>query len=102
MPDAPVEKVLEGVHATLRQLAQALDRNKVLEITNLDKVFASGDEENIILAGLNLLIWHGERVGLIKFGSRVDITFGPEWQLEVQEGQRVSAGSSIIARRKKS
>ena len=32
MPDAPVEKVLEGVHATLRQLAQALDRNKVLEI----------------------------------------------------------------------
>jgi molecular chaperone GrpE len=32
MPDAPVEKVLEGVHATLRQLAQALERNKVLEI----------------------------------------------------------------------
>jgi phosphatidylserine decarboxylase len=44
----------------------------------------------------------GERVGLIKFGSRVDITFGPEWDLEVKEGQRVSAGSSIIARRKKS
>jgi len=42
----------------------------------------------------------GERIGLIKFGSRVDITFGPEWQLEVQEGQRVSAGSSILARRK--
>lgn len=42
----------------------------------------------------------GERVGLIKFGSRVDITFGPEWQIEVKEGQRVSAGSSIIARRK--
>ena len=32
MPDAPVEKVLEGVHATLRQLASALERNKVLEI----------------------------------------------------------------------
>lgn len=30
-PDAPVEKVLEGVHITLRQLAQALERNKVLE-----------------------------------------------------------------------
>jgi phosphatidylserine decarboxylase len=42
----------------------------------------------------------GERIGLIKFGSRVDITFGPEWQLEVQEGQRVSGGSSILARRK--
>lgn len=32
MPDAPVDKVLEGVHATLRQLASALERNKVLEI----------------------------------------------------------------------
>jgi phosphatidylserine decarboxylase len=42
----------------------------------------------------------GERIGLIKFGSRVDVTFGPEWQLEVQEGQRVSAGSSVLARRK--
>lgn len=32
LPGAPVEKVLEGVHITLRQLAQALERNKVLEI----------------------------------------------------------------------
>ena len=32
MPDAPVEKVLEGVHATLRQLGAALERNKVLDI----------------------------------------------------------------------
>ncbi len=31
-PETPVETVLEGVHATLRQLASALERNKVLEI----------------------------------------------------------------------
>lgn len=31
-PDAKVETVLEGVHATKRQLAAALERNKVLEI----------------------------------------------------------------------
>ena len=31
-PDAKVETVLEGVHATKRQLASALERNKVLEI----------------------------------------------------------------------
>ena len=31
-PDTPVETVLEGVHATLRQLAAALERNKVLEV----------------------------------------------------------------------
>lgn len=32
MPDAKVEQVLEGVHATRRQLISALERNKVLEI----------------------------------------------------------------------
>lgn len=42
----------------------------------------------------------GERVGLIKFGSRVDVQLGPEWEVAVRVGQRVSAGSSIIARKK--
>jgi len=32
MPGAAVETVLEGVHATRRQLASALERNKVVEI----------------------------------------------------------------------
>jgi phosphatidylserine decarboxylase len=41
----------------------------------------------------------GERIGLIKFGSRVDVFFGPEWAPEVTTGQRVSAGSSVLARR---
>jgi phosphatidylserine decarboxylase len=40
----------------------------------------------------------GERVGLIKFGSRVDVQFGPEWEVAVRVGERVSAGSSVIAR----
>ncbi len=42
----------------------------------------------------------GERVGLIKFGSRVDIFLGPEWNVAVAVGERVSAGSSVIARKK--
>ena len=42
----------------------------------------------------------GERVGLIKFGSRVDVLFGPEWEIVVRPGMRVAAGSSVIARRK--
>lgn len=41
----------------------------------------------------------GERIGLIKFGSRVDVIFGPEWRVEVSPGSRVSAGSSVLARR---
>ena len=32
IPAATPEQLLEGVHATLRQLAQALERNRVLEI----------------------------------------------------------------------
>jgi phosphatidylserine decarboxylase len=42
----------------------------------------------------------GERVGLIKFGSRVDVQLGPEWEVAVRVGQRVSGGSSVIARKK--
>lgn len=33
IPDAKPEQVLEGVHATLRQLSAALERNKVVEIS---------------------------------------------------------------------
>src|SRR5208282_5263274 len=29
----------------------------------------------------------GERVGLIKFGSRVDVFLGPEWEIKVQSGE---------------
>jgi phosphatidylserine decarboxylase len=41
----------------------------------------------------------GDRVGLIKFGSRVDVFFGPEWIVQAAAGSRVSAGESILARR---
>jgi phosphatidylserine decarboxylase len=42
----------------------------------------------------------GERVGLIKFGSRVDVFLGPEWDIAVRTGERVAGGSSILARRR--
>jgi len=41
----------------------------------------------------------GQRIGLIQFGSRVDVELGPEWTIDVQEGQRVKAGSTVLARR---
>jgi phosphatidylserine decarboxylase len=41
----------------------------------------------------------GERIGYIKFGSRVDVLFGPEWKLAVKSGDRVSAGTSVLASR---
>lgn len=40
----------------------------------------------------------GERIGYIKFGSRVDVLFGPEWELTVNVGDRVSAGTTVLAK----
>jgi phosphatidylserine decarboxylase len=42
----------------------------------------------------------GERIGLIKFGSRVDVFLGPEWNVNVRTGERVKAGSSVLATRR--
>jgi len=39
----------------------------------------------------------GERIGLMKFGSRMDVLLGDEWEILVRPGQRVSAGTTIIA-----
>jgi phosphatidylserine decarboxylase len=39
----------------------------------------------------------GERVGLIKFGSRVDVLFAPEAAIQVKLGTTVHGGSSILA-----
>jgi phosphatidylserine decarboxylase len=41
----------------------------------------------------------GERIGYIKFGSRVDVLYGPEWQTVVKIGDKVTAGTSILANR---
>lgn len=38
----------------------------------------------------------GERVGLIKFGSRVDVFFPANAVVRVQKGQRVKAGETVI------
>lgn len=40
----------------------------------------------------------GERLGMICFGSRVDLYLPPSAEITVQVGDRVKAGSSILAR----
>ena len=39
----------------------------------------------------------GQRVGLIKFGSRVDVLMPPEANLKVKMGSRVIGGSTVLA-----
>ncbi len=43
------------------------------------------------------LLQRGQRVGLIKFGSRVDVLFGADVRLQVKVGDRVRGGSTVIA-----
>jgi phosphatidylserine decarboxylase len=38
----------------------------------------------------------GQRVGLIKFGSRVDVLLDPASSLKVKVGDRVRGGSSVL------
>jgi len=40
----------------------------------------------------------GERVGLIKFGSRTDVIFSADAQVVVKVGDKVKGGSSVVAR----
>jgi phosphatidylserine decarboxylase len=39
----------------------------------------------------------GERIGMIKFGSRCDVIFDSTFSVQVKVGQHVSGGSSILA-----
>ncbi len=38
----------------------------------------------------------GERFGMIKFGSRVDVVVNTDWEPIVKEGDNVTAGESIL------
>jgi ATP-binding cassette subfamily F protein 3 len=72
--------------------------NKVLEIIDLDKAFpaASGDGTNIILAGLNLLVWRGERVGLVgPNGAGKSVLFRIILGQEPLDGGEVKIGPSV-------
>lgn len=70
----------EGTSVVFRQIAGIIARRIVFKPKPGDRVAA------------------GQRVGLIKFGSRVDVLFGPEWEIVVHLGQHVAGGSSILAR----
>jgi phosphatidylserine decarboxylase len=45
------------------------------------------------------VVARGERVGIIRFGSRADVLVPAGFQLRVRQGDRVRAGSSVLAGR---
>jgi phosphatidylserine decarboxylase len=45
-------------------------------------------------------VGRGERVGLIRFGSRVDVFVPQGFQVRVRQGERVASGTSVLAERR--
>lgn len=85
--------------------------NAAASVENEQNVFTiSGDQGVVVvkqIAGLlarRIVFWkkkgdslaRGERVGLIKFGSRADVMMDPKVELRVKVGDYVRAGSSIL------
>jgi phosphatidylserine decarboxylase len=80
-------------------------------IENEQNIFTVEGEQGVVvvkqIAGLlarRIVFWkrigdslaRGERVGMIKFGSRVDVLVAPTVEWRVKVGDRVRAGSSIL------
>lgn len=98
-------------HVDYRKGAFHVASKDVASLENEQNVFIiQGEQGEVIvkqIAGLlarRIVFWkspgdllgRGERVGLIKFGSRVDVLMDPEVQLNIRMGDRVWAGSSIL------
>jgi phosphatidylserine decarboxylase len=69
----------DGVEVTFKQIAGLLARRIVFSLREGDRVE------------------RGQRVGLIKFGSRVDVLLPAEAEVRVKVGQRVKGGESVLA-----
>ena len=69
----------EGYEVTFKQIAGLLARRIVFTLREGDTVA------------------RGQRVGLIKFGSRVDVLLPPKAALRVKVGDKVMGGASVLA-----
>ena len=69
----------DGIEVTFKQIAGLLARRIVFNL-------AEGDA-----------VERGQRVGLIKFGSRVDVVLPAEAEIKVKVGQMVAGGATVLA-----
>jgi phosphatidylserine decarboxylase len=109
---APISGIITDVEYRKGQFLVA-SREEASSQNEQNKVTIHGEDTRVVfkqIAGLiarRIVCWKkagdyvsaGERVGMIKFGSRVDVVFGSEWQIDVKPGARVMAGTSVLARR---
>ncbi len=106
---APIAGLIKDV--SYRKGAFRVAREDAASIENEQNVFTiEGEQGRIVvkqIAGIlarRIVFWkrpgdslaRGERVGLIKFGSRVDVLMEPDVTLRIKVGDRVRAGSTIL------
>jgi phosphatidylserine decarboxylase len=106
---SPIDGVIESV--SYRKGTFRIAAKNEASVQNEQNVFAlAGEQGKVIvkqIAGAvarRIVFWkrvgdrlaRGERVGLIKFGSRVDVLFEPGIELRVKVGDHVRAGSTIL------
>jgi phosphatidylserine decarboxylase len=106
---SPIAGVVKEVN--YRKGAFRVAMEEAASIENEQNVFTvEGEQGRIVvkqIAGVlarRIVFWkrpgdslaRGERVGLIKFGSRVDVLMAPDVTLSIKVGDRVRAGSSIL------
>jgi len=107
---SPVSGIIRGVHCQTGKFLNAMNSESA-EHNEQNTVTVEGEGHTIVfkqIAGLLArrivftkkigdAVERGERVGLIKFGSRVDVLLEPAAEIEVELGDNVKGGSSILA-----
>lgn len=66
-----------------------------VRITQIAGVFA---RRVVTYIAVDSIVVKGQRIGMIRYGSRVDVTLPPGFEIMVSPGERVRCGETIIAR----
>ena len=106
--DGNIEKIIykngKFFNASLDKASEHNERNSFIIKTNTDKIVVVQIAGLIARRILSFIsegnkIDKGDRIGLIRFGSRVDIYFPSTYEIKVNQDDIVVAGETIIAER---
>ncbi len=109
---APADGVIDWVDYHKGRFHMAFDHKASLDNENqrigirtvwgkiLVRQIAGAIARRIVLSKkVNDRVAQGERIGMIKFGSRVEVYLPLQTRITVRAGERVRGGLSVIARR---
>ena len=107
---SPITGVIRDIRYQRGQYLNAMNKTSA-ELNEQNIVTVEGDGQTVVfkqIAGLlaRRIVFHpkvgdrlerGQRVGLIKFGSRVDVVVDVSARVNVKVGDRVKGGASVLA-----